>query len=203
MSTYVWKTTISAAADLGLVDVDEDLRVTQWATAAIALDDPLLLPSHGLLVDELDGRVGLGLLSRQLYVHLYIMSFPFRCGHASSHRQATTDAIQIDHVQTDLKLHDRLLKTRTRHGLLPRPLALGPRRGPVRSLQLAVTLARFGRLLQRRIPAADRLEWCGVGFGDVGLGLLRGGVVGRDEVLGEARGRRGVSRAGDDDKARS
>jgi hypothetical protein len=40
---------------LRLVDVDEDARVTERATAAVALDDAVLGPVDGLLVDELNG----------------------------------------------------------------------------------------------------------------------------------------------------
>lgn len=57
----IWQSAIIADRDLGLVSVDEDPRVSMRATAAIASYHAVVSPVDRLLVDELDGRVGLGL----------------------------------------------------------------------------------------------------------------------------------------------
>ena len=59
--TYKWEATIGAPADLGLINVDEDAGVAERATAAVARDFALRGPADGLLVDEGDGGLGLGL----------------------------------------------------------------------------------------------------------------------------------------------
>lgn len=59
--THIWQSAIVADRDLGLVCVDEDPRVSMRATAAIASYHAVVSPVDRLLVDELDGRVGLGL----------------------------------------------------------------------------------------------------------------------------------------------
>lgn len=59
--TYKRKTAVRAPADLRLVGVDEDARVAERAAAAVARHDAVVCPANGLLVDEVDGRVGAGL----------------------------------------------------------------------------------------------------------------------------------------------
>lgn len=51
---HVGNTTVRAPADLRLVQVDENPRVAEWPSTAIARDCPLVPPSYRLLVDELD-----------------------------------------------------------------------------------------------------------------------------------------------------
>lgn len=55
LGTYVGNTAVGAPADLGLVGVDEDARVAERTSAAVARDDLLLGPAYGLLVNEVDG----------------------------------------------------------------------------------------------------------------------------------------------------
>lgn len=61
MQTYVWQAAVVADGNLGLVGVDEDPGVSVRTAAAIARHDSVVGPADGLLVDELHGRVGLGL----------------------------------------------------------------------------------------------------------------------------------------------
>lgn len=53
--TYKWQTTICAHADLWLVHIDKDSWVSQWSTSSVAGYNTLLGPSHGLLVNEVNG----------------------------------------------------------------------------------------------------------------------------------------------------
>lgn len=59
--TYEWQAAVVADGNLGLVGVDEDPGVTVRTTASIARHNPVVSPADGLLMDELHGRVGLGL----------------------------------------------------------------------------------------------------------------------------------------------
>jgi hypothetical protein len=59
--TYKRQPAVIARRNLGLVRVDEDLGVPGRPAAAVAGHDPVVRPPHGLLVDELDGRVRPGL----------------------------------------------------------------------------------------------------------------------------------------------
>lgn len=56
-----WQAAVVAGGNLGLVRVDEDPGVSVRTTASITSHDPVVSPADGLLVDELHGRVGLGL----------------------------------------------------------------------------------------------------------------------------------------------
>ena len=59
--TYKWQPAVGAPANLRLIHVDEDLRVSERAAPAIALYGALLGPANGLLMDEVDGRIWPGL----------------------------------------------------------------------------------------------------------------------------------------------
>jgi len=52
--TYKWQTAVGAEANLWFVDIDEDSRVTQWPSSAIARDLALVCPTYRLLMDEFD-----------------------------------------------------------------------------------------------------------------------------------------------------
>lgn len=60
---YKRKSAVSAGSDFGLVSVDKDSGMAERTTAAVARDDSLLCPSHGLFVNQLNGGVWLGLYS--------------------------------------------------------------------------------------------------------------------------------------------
>lgn len=55
------KSTVVAGSNLGLVGIDEDSRMTERTATAVAGDDSLLGPSHGLFVNQLNGGIWLGL----------------------------------------------------------------------------------------------------------------------------------------------
>lgn len=57
----VWQAAVVADGNLGLVGVDEDPGVSVRTAAAITRHNSVVGPADGLLVDELYGRVGLGL----------------------------------------------------------------------------------------------------------------------------------------------
>ena len=59
--SHEWQATVSTPADLGLVYVDEDSRMSQWPSTTVTGHNPRLCPSHGLLVNEVDGCFWLGL----------------------------------------------------------------------------------------------------------------------------------------------
>ena len=61
LGAYKWEPAVSARADLRLVDIDEDPRVSERATSTIALYDTLVNPADGLLVNEVDSRIWSGL----------------------------------------------------------------------------------------------------------------------------------------------
>lgn len=52
---------IGAPVDLGFINVDEDARMAQGTAPAVAADDPLRRPPHGLFMDQTDRGLGLGL----------------------------------------------------------------------------------------------------------------------------------------------
>ena len=54
-NSYKGQTAVSTPADLGLVHVDEDFRMSQWSSTSITGYHPCLCPSYGLLVNETDG----------------------------------------------------------------------------------------------------------------------------------------------------
>ena len=90
-------------------------------------------------------------------------------------------------LTTHLQLHYRLLEARTNHGLLLRLLAGSPGGSPGGSLEVTGALARLGFLPQGSIPATHGVNGSSIGARDIWLSGRRGRVVGRDEVLGEAR----------------
>lgn len=57
----VGQATVVASGNLGLVGVDEDLGVAVGAAATVTSDHSIVSPSDGLLVDQLDRRLGLRL----------------------------------------------------------------------------------------------------------------------------------------------
>lgn len=59
--THIWQSTVVADRDLRLVSVDEDPRVSVRAATTVAGYHAVVGPVDGLLVDKLDGRVGLRL----------------------------------------------------------------------------------------------------------------------------------------------
>jgi hypothetical protein len=59
--TYKGNTAVCAPADLGLIHVNEDPRVSERTTASVARYDALICPANGLLVDEFHSRVWAGL----------------------------------------------------------------------------------------------------------------------------------------------
>lgn len=62
-ASYIGQATVVASGNLGLVGVDEDLRVAVGAAAAITGDHSIVSPSDGLLVNQLNRRLGLRLSS--------------------------------------------------------------------------------------------------------------------------------------------
>jgi hypothetical protein len=68
IETYKRKSAVSACSDLRLVGVDKDSRMTERTAAAVAGDDSLLCPSHGLFVNQLNGGVWLGLYLSLVHV---------------------------------------------------------------------------------------------------------------------------------------
>lgn len=60
--TYERQSAVAASSNLGLVGVDIDSRVAEGAATTVTADDSLLCPADGLLVDELNGGIGLGLV---------------------------------------------------------------------------------------------------------------------------------------------
>jgi hypothetical protein len=61
LRAYKRKSAVAACSDFGLVGVDKDSRMAKRTAAAVAGDDSLLCPSHGLFVNQLNGSVWLGL----------------------------------------------------------------------------------------------------------------------------------------------
>lgn len=51
MFTRKGQAAVGAPVDLGFVDVDEDARMAQGSAPAVAADDPLRGPPHGLFMD--------------------------------------------------------------------------------------------------------------------------------------------------------
>lgn len=71
LRAYKRKSAVAACSDFGLVGVDKDSRMAERTAAAVAGDDSLLCPSHGLFVNQLNSGVWLGLyLIISLQVHL-------------------------------------------------------------------------------------------------------------------------------------
>lgn len=60
--SYERQSAVTAGSNLGLVGVDIDSGVAKRAATTITADDSLLCPADGLLVDELNGGIGLGLV---------------------------------------------------------------------------------------------------------------------------------------------
>ena len=65
-ATYKGKTAVRAPADLRLIGVDEDARVTERTTTAVAGHDAVVRPADGLLVDQVDGSVRARLFTSQI-----------------------------------------------------------------------------------------------------------------------------------------
>lgn len=63
-TTYKWESAVATDSNLGLVSVDENARVTGWATAAVTCHNAVVSPADGLFVDEFDGGIGLGLRAK-------------------------------------------------------------------------------------------------------------------------------------------
>lgn len=59
--TYKGEAAVRAIVNMRLVKVDVDPRVTQWAPAAVARNNPIVPPPHRLLVDKLDSGPRAGL----------------------------------------------------------------------------------------------------------------------------------------------
>jgi hypothetical protein len=78
--SYEGKPAISAPVDLGLVKIDEDPWVTQWATATVARHYAFLPPSDRLLVDEFDGGERAWLHERSLVSPRYKSELPTQRG---------------------------------------------------------------------------------------------------------------------------
>lgn len=117
--THVWHAAVSAPADLRLVDIDKDARVTEWATAAVARDGALIRPANGLLVDEVNRRQWTWLANQISY-----------------------DCPQTSQTCVSyLVLHNSLLESRPDHCLCARLLAPTPYHFSVRSLHHTPPLA--------------------------------------------------------------
>lgn len=111
--TYEWQAAVVADSNLGLIGVDEDPGVTVRTTASIARYNPVVSPADGLLVDELHGRVGLGLWKW--------------LADCDDHDPVSPCLCSIAHLEIEVGL----LEARTRHCLLPWPLTSGPDTLPV------------------------------------------------------------------------
>ena len=61
--THIWQAAVGAPADLWLVHVDEDARVSSRTASTIARYHALVHPLDRLLVDEINGRVRTGLFN--------------------------------------------------------------------------------------------------------------------------------------------
>lgn len=59
--THKRETAVVACANLGLVGVDIDLGMASRTTSAVAGNYAVVSPTYGLLVNELNGRIRLGL----------------------------------------------------------------------------------------------------------------------------------------------
>ena len=147
--------------------------MAQGSAAAVAADNLGLCPAHGLLVDEFDGGQRLGLVPS---VQCHHSPLPFSLQ-------------EIAHLCG----HDRLLEPRARHGFLSRLLAGRPGAGPVGRLHAADALANLGILLQRVVCLSHRVDWCGIGGGDIGLGRPWGRVIRLHGILGQARDGGGIA----------
>lgn len=123
--TYVWHTAVRAPANLRLVGIDEDTRMTQGPSAAIAGDYALLRPADRLLVDQ---------VNRGIRPWLRVLSAP-------------TSTDQLHFVCAYLVLHNTLLKSRPDHRLLPRLLAPTPNHFPVGRLHHPQLLPLFRTFL--------------------------------------------------------
>lgn len=135
--------------------------MAERATTTVARHDSLLRPADGLFMDQLNGGIWPGLQKTHQHPTLHIIP-----GGELSY----------------LRLHNRLLKPRSRHSEFPWLLARRPSGGTIRRLQLPGLLARV-----RRLGDGHSLEGGlhGVGLGDVGRGFAWCRVVGRNGVLRE------------------
>ena len=61
LGSHEGQATVCTPADLGLVYIDEDSRMSQWPSTTVTGYNPRLCPSHGLLMNEIDGCFWLGL----------------------------------------------------------------------------------------------------------------------------------------------
>lgn len=113
-----WQAAVVTGGNLGLVGVDEDAGVSVGTTASIASHNPVVSPADGLLVDELNGRVGLGL-------EIEVGLLEARTRHGLRPRPLTPGpeflpVWGLGHLRRRLALglwHGRLCRGRGRHGL--------------------------------------------------------------------------------------
>jgi len=115
-STHIRRATVVAHGNLGLVGIDKDARVPRRTAAAVANDSAAVRPRHGLLMNQLHGRVRCRLRSV-----------------LASHLKQRAVSIQRCHPYLQAELG--LLESRPRHGLFPRPLVRGPDADAVRRLR--------------------------------------------------------------------
>lgn len=129
------QSTVSAHANLWLVDVDKDPGMTQWTSASVTGYYPCLRPSHRLFVDQVDGCFWLRLYST------------LRC--QPPHRsQSKPSSRQMAFFSKDyLILHNSLFKSGSTHCPLSRLLAPAPRVFAIGGLHHALPFAIFWHLL--------------------------------------------------------
>lgn len=81
--TYERQAAVCAHIDLRLIHIDEDLRMSQWASSTITSNYPLIRPADRLLVDQFNCRVWsrlshkpISLLPVATNIHRYCPLFP-------------------------------------------------------------------------------------------------------------------------------
>ncbi len=121
--TYKRQPAVVASANLGLVGVDEDPGMSGRAAATVASNGAIVRPRYFLLVDELNGRIGLWL--HNCYVSLWFPILLLRSVPASEDR-----GVCRPHLQAEVSL----LESGARHGFGAWALGAGPKFGPVRGL---------------------------------------------------------------------
>lgn len=121
------------------------------ATTTIASDDAVVCPADGLLVDELNGGVGLRLADKLV-----------------SNEPQDSTMPEGASTRTDLKIEVGLLKARTRHCLLPGSLTPGP------DLLSVGSLGQLGGHLALLLGHGGLGGWCGRNAFVVELARCRG-----------------------------
>lgn len=132
--THEWHSAVCTPADLRLVCVDEDTRMSQRSSTTIARDNLRLRPSYRLFVDQVNGGHWTWLLRTQLSLSCVV-----DCSH--------------------LIFHDRLLKTGTNHCLCSRLLASRPRSSTIWRLHVLHLQTLLDRFLQCFVSASARMHW--------------------------------------------